>query len=174
MSKYHYTITDIEWDTDGEDVRLPLEVSFTSDRRMSEDELGDYLTDTNGFCHNGFLYEEEKLPANKPHKAEIRLSKGELKHYEKLLASEGLNYDDLGVGELSRYVTFTAEFDDGRLADININTNCREDGDMYAEMCLHEENGAFIACTEPQYDLRGVWRLDADDCQEYEVEVVAE
>lgn len=44
---------DIDWDTDGEDVDLPNEIEIPEG--MDDiDEISDYLSDTTGFCHNGF------------------------------------------------------------------------------------------------------------------------
>ena len=57
-------IADIQWDTDDELLDLPNEVSVEmSDKDFEEvcesglaDYLGDYLSDTYGFCHTGFTY----------------------------------------------------------------------------------------------------------------------
>ena len=108
------------------------------------------------------------------HKATIRLSKSELKHYREILAMEKADYDELGVGELSRYVTLTAGFDDGRYADINVNSNAREDGDFFAEIVLYDENGAQNSFSDPQYEMKPKWDIESDDGQVYEVEVVAD
>jgi hypothetical protein len=108
------------------------------------------------------------------HKATIRLSKSELKHYREILAMENADYDALGVGELSRYVTLTAEFDDGRYADINVNSNAREDGDFFAEIVLYDENGEQNSFSDPQYEMKPKWDIESDDGQVYEVEVVAD
>ena len=55
-------VTDIKWDTDGEEVDLPdeeqinLDISNESDWDEIEEEIGNYLSDTYGFCHDGFTY----------------------------------------------------------------------------------------------------------------------
>lgn len=56
-------VTDIKWDTDGEEVDLPdeeqinLDISNESDWDEIEEEIGNYLSDTYGFCHCGFTYD---------------------------------------------------------------------------------------------------------------------
>jgi len=59
-----YRVTDIHWDTDGEEVDLIAEATVTvpDDEYEDEDEyvqqyLSDWLSDTTGFCHYGFEYE---------------------------------------------------------------------------------------------------------------------
>lgn len=45
----------IEWDTDGEDISeldLPDEAEIPDD--ISEDEIGDWLSDEYGYCHYGY------------------------------------------------------------------------------------------------------------------------
>ena len=46
-------ITDIDWETDGEDVGLPSTVMVPSD--LEEDEIADYLSDNYGWLVNGFV-----------------------------------------------------------------------------------------------------------------------
>ena len=62
-SGYKFKVWDISWDTDGEDVDLPTELTvvvpeevFASDGE--EDYISDWLSDEYGFCHNGFLFKE--------------------------------------------------------------------------------------------------------------------
>jgi len=49
-------VTDITWDTDGEDIELPTEVEVPNDiahdedGRIDEDEIADYLSDEYGWC----------------------------------------------------------------------------------------------------------------------------
>lgn len=56
-------VTDIKWDTDGEEVDLPdeeqidLDISNESDWDEIEEEISNYLSDTYGFCHDGFNYD---------------------------------------------------------------------------------------------------------------------
>jgi hypothetical protein len=52
-------ITDIDWDTDGEDVGLPSTVMVPSD--LEEDEIADYLSDNYGWLVNGFVMGAESL-----------------------------------------------------------------------------------------------------------------
>lgn len=53
---------DIEWDTDGGDMRalclstemeIPLDVAI-SNNEIDENAIGDYISDESGFCHYGF------------------------------------------------------------------------------------------------------------------------
>lgn len=54
-------ITNISWDIDGEDIELPTELylnfSDMSKEDIDDDFLSDYLSDTYGWCHNGFDWE---------------------------------------------------------------------------------------------------------------------
>ena len=45
-------VSDIIWDTDGQNVNLPKEVEVSDN--MSDDEVADYLSDTYGFLVEGF------------------------------------------------------------------------------------------------------------------------
>ena len=45
--------TNIKWDTDKEDVDLPKEIILPNNMH-DLDEISDYLSDSTGFCHNGF------------------------------------------------------------------------------------------------------------------------
>lgn len=57
-----FIVTDIEWDTDGEDVDLPsqltIEIPDNDDDIWEEwdieDYIGDEITDITGYCHFGF------------------------------------------------------------------------------------------------------------------------
>lgn len=54
-----YTITDIQYDTDGEDVKLPSELTINVPEEITEpEEIDDYISDeisnVTGFCHKGF------------------------------------------------------------------------------------------------------------------------
>lgn len=61
--KPHYFVcTNIQWDTDGEDVALPESVSIALNLRDTDgdivaDALSDVLSEWYGFCHDGFNYE---------------------------------------------------------------------------------------------------------------------
>lgn len=48
--------TNIIWDTDGEDISLPSEIEIP-EGMTDEDEISDFLSDTTGFCHEGFVLE---------------------------------------------------------------------------------------------------------------------
>ena len=53
-----YTITDIKYDTDGEDVDLPTTLTITIPDNKEQDEVEQYISDEisnrTGFCHFGF------------------------------------------------------------------------------------------------------------------------
>jgi len=59
-----FIVTDIDWDTDGEEVDLPDEmtVNVSEDEELEEDEIEEYISDKisdeTGFCHFGFNYKE--------------------------------------------------------------------------------------------------------------------
>lgn len=45
--------TNIIWDTDGEDISLPVEIEIPEGME-DEEEISDYLSETTGYCHKGF------------------------------------------------------------------------------------------------------------------------
>jgi len=53
-----YLVTDIDWDTDGEDIDLPSELEIDIPDDMDSEDIEDYvsdsISDTTGFCHYGF------------------------------------------------------------------------------------------------------------------------
>ena len=52
------TVTDIKWDTDGEDVDLPAEMVIEVPEGMDEEEADEFVSDEisnqTGFCHTGY------------------------------------------------------------------------------------------------------------------------
>lgn len=44
----------IQWDTDGEDVTLPTEILIPFGMEDDEEAISDYLSESTGFCHEGF------------------------------------------------------------------------------------------------------------------------
>lgn len=53
--------TNILWDTDGDDEvleSLPTEIPIP-DGMTDEDEISDYISNETGFCHAGFVIEDE-------------------------------------------------------------------------------------------------------------------
>ena len=58
-----YRVFDIDYDTDGEDIDLPTELTLELEDGVSpDDELADLISDETGWCVNGFNY--EKLDAS--------------------------------------------------------------------------------------------------------------
>jgi hypothetical protein len=63
--QHEVTITDIIYDTDGEDVDLPktLKISVSdevfNDKEELETFLSDEISNITGFCHKGFVIEGE-------------------------------------------------------------------------------------------------------------------
>ena len=51
-----YLVTDIEYDTDGEDIDLPKELKITvpDDEEDPLEYISDEISKITGFCHNGF------------------------------------------------------------------------------------------------------------------------
>ena len=45
---YNRSATNIEWDTDGEDIDLPSEVCIPNN--IADEDIADYLSDNYGFC----------------------------------------------------------------------------------------------------------------------------
>jgi len=59
-----YTVTDISFDTDGEDVDLPTEMEIDVPNDIVDtDEIYDYIeneiSNQTGFCHNGFVFDKK-------------------------------------------------------------------------------------------------------------------
>jgi hypothetical protein len=60
--KTKYKITDIKYDTDGEEIKsLPLNIEVEIDETDKdlgeiEEELSDAISNITGFCHDGFRY----------------------------------------------------------------------------------------------------------------------
>lgn len=52
--------TNIKWDVDvpGDEENLPTEIEIPVGV-VDEDNISDYLSDVTGFCHKGFVLEEE-------------------------------------------------------------------------------------------------------------------
>lgn len=48
----------IRWDTDGENISLPEEIDIPEEM-TDEEQISDYISDKNGFCHYGFELVEE-------------------------------------------------------------------------------------------------------------------
>ena len=57
-----YTVSNIEYDTDGEVIDLPttlkVEVSNDLDKDEIEDFISDEISNQTGFCHLGFSFSE--------------------------------------------------------------------------------------------------------------------
>lgn len=58
-----YKVTNIDWDTDGEQLNLPseclinIEVSSDITEKEVEESISNAITNMSNFCHNGFNYE---------------------------------------------------------------------------------------------------------------------
>lgn len=60
---FNFKVWNILWETDGEDVELPLELEVVVPEDLyacdeEEEYISNWLTDEYGFCHNGFMYKE--------------------------------------------------------------------------------------------------------------------
>lgn len=58
-------IRDIDWDREDDDVALPTEVMHDFDviefsQLLTDDTVGDWLSDEYGYCHRGFRMSEMK------------------------------------------------------------------------------------------------------------------
>ena len=101
-------ITDIDWETDDEDVDLPASVLIPSS--VVEDEIADYLSDEYGFLVRGYVLNAETYEA-----VQAKVTRP-VKEEEKEESDEGLSTGAkvaLGVGALAAGVAlFGAEEDD--------------------------------------------------------------
>jgi hypothetical protein len=60
-----YNVTDIDFDTDGEEVDLPNELVIDVPNEITDaDEIHEYIEDEiskiTGYCHNGFVFEKQE------------------------------------------------------------------------------------------------------------------
>ena len=101
----------------------------------------------------------------------LELGEKTIKKWNNLLESDNLDYDDLGFPKMTTVAKWTVKFDDGCEADLKVNTNSREDGDLYSECVLFDENGCQLNFTEPEYAIDGDWHLWYNST-EYVVKVI--
>ena len=94
-----------------------------------------------------------------------------LDYWEDLLTKEDLDYDELGFAEYSTVMKWTVKFSDGCEIDIKVNSNRRDDHDLFSEAVLFDAEGSQLDFTEVQYDLRGIWNLEYNG-KTYQVDVV--
>ena len=88
-------ITDIDWETDDEDVDLPSTVMVPSD--LEEDEIADYLSDNYGWLVNGFVMGAETFGA------EGDASKTTSSLNARFFVGVGSGKDLLGKGKFMKY-----------------------------------------------------------------------
>ncbi len=59
-----FTVTDIQYDTDGEEIDLPMSITITVPENVDDEDIEQYLSDEisniTGFCHKGFVIEGEE------------------------------------------------------------------------------------------------------------------
>ena len=93
-----YEITNIKWDTDGNDVELPeslkIEVPDGYDSLETDDYISDEISNITGYCHKGFsvtekayeLYREKPYPTKRQAKAVAGIVS--VHYYVKIVPSE--------------------------------------------------------------------------------------
>ena len=58
LDKAKYEVTNIEYDTDGEEIDLPKKLEIEVSNKLKESEIDDFISDEisniTGFCHKGF------------------------------------------------------------------------------------------------------------------------
>jgi len=61
MKEKTYIVTDIKYDTDGEELDLPKELTITvpADEEDVEEYISDEISNITGFCHKGFTTNPE-------------------------------------------------------------------------------------------------------------------
>lgn len=159
MNKYH--VYDIKWDTDGAKVKLPTSLVVKSETRLDEERLSDFLTETYGYCHNGFSWETTTPPRKPTSTATVKIPKKTLDQYERWLKNGGVDYGKEKIAECATTETWTARFRDGFAADIKVNALERESGDFFAEAVLYDSKGHEVDFSDCEYSLRGKWRLSS-------------
>lgn len=95
--------------------------------------------------------------------AEINIWPDDIRMWEDLMNEDKIDYDEYDFDEESTVFQETAQFADGCFADLKINTNDKDDGTLWAEVVLFDEDGHQLAYSEPSYDgITGDWELDAN------------
>ena len=91
----------------------------------------------------------------------VEVPQEEISKWNNLINSDShLDYDELGILEESIAWYRTAEFDDGFEMDIKVCSNRREDGDLWSEAVLFDENGCQYGYTVVSYGVDGKWELE--------------
>ena len=94
---------------------------------------------------------------------EVCIPKKQLEFWEKMLSSENIDYDEQKWGQYETVFLENIKFEDGYEIDLKVNTNSREDGDLFSEAVLFDSDGGQVSCTDPEYELKGEWNLYRTD-----------
>lgn len=89
----------------------------------------------------------------------LELPKSEIEKWNGYISKDFVDYDAEGFAELSTVWSKTVKFSDGFEIDLKVCTNNREDGDLWSEAVLFDENGSEYSCTDCCYGIDGDFEL---------------
>jgi len=90
----------------------------------------------------------------------LPVRKQELRLWERFLEDENIDYVSYGWPESSCLASWQASFKDGCYAVIEIHSNLRSDGTVFASGCLFGAAGERIDHFQPVYELSGIWNFE--------------
>jgi hypothetical protein len=91
----------------------------------------------------------------------IEVPKAEISKWEGLINSpDPVDFDKLGLAELSTVWCKTFKFSDGFEVDVKVCTDGFEDGTLWSEAVLFDSNGSTYSTTDCSYSIEGEWELE--------------
>lgn len=142
-------ISEIKWDTDGEDCGLPLTMEIDD---VPEDEIADAMSDITGFCVAGFVIDG--------YSEEIAVPEADAKQIRYLISHEPKDEKEC-FGEDETFVE-TVRFPDETEMDVKLcGVQYEQGADMnrpWTEAVLFR-NGCEVACSEVEDTFFGDWEL---------------
>lgn len=153
ISESNRMATNIKWDTDGEKVNLPNQMTIPDDVDDDVDAIGDYLSDETGFCHFGFdlVYE-----------ATVKVNREDARVIHNLLSGKDLDWD------ADETHSVNAKFHNGTNVDVMLccppETHANyPNGSPWTQACWYDADGHSIGCSVTDDKFFGDWTMTDDD-----------
>lgn len=153
----------ISFEVEAEDEKDAVETAndfFANDDDMQDEMLGDNCIEGYGAEVIKELGEANPQTDEKNETVKLVIERKKLDYWEKLLKKDDLDYDELGFAEYSTVMKWTVKFSDGCEIDIKVNSDRRDNHDLFSEAVLFDKDGNQLEFTDVQYDLRGIWNLE--------------
>lgn len=163
----------ISFEVEAEDEKDAVETAkdfFANDDDMQDEMLADDCIEGDGAEVIKELGEANPQTDEKVETVKLVIERKKLDYWENLLKKDDLDYDELGFAEYFTVMKWTARFSNGFEIDIKVNTNRRDDHDLFSEAVLFDKYGYQLGFTDVQYDLRGIWHIEYDG-KSYRVDV---